>query len=39
MGGAYDTYGKEEKCLQVFWWGELKKENHSDEVDFIEMPY
>jgi hypothetical protein len=32
MGGACSTYGGDERCIQGFWWGNLKEDKSIDEM-------
>jgi hypothetical protein len=31
MGGECFTYGREERCMQDFWWGELRDGGHLED--------
>jgi len=31
MGGACGTYGGEERCIQGFWWGNLRERDHLED--------
>ena len=33
MGGACCTYGREERCMQGFWWGDLSQRDHLEDPD------
>jgi len=31
MGGACSTYGGEERCIEGFWWGNLRERDHLED--------
>jgi len=33
MGEACGTYGRQERCIQSFGWGDLMVSDHMEEVD------
>jgi hypothetical protein len=33
MGGACSTYGGEERCIQGFWWGNLRQRDNLEDPD------
>jgi len=30
-GGAWSKYEREERCIQVFWWGDLRESEHLED--------
>jgi len=32
MGGICSIHGRDEKCIQKFWWGNLKGRGHSEDL-------
>jgi hypothetical protein len=32
MGRACGTYGRQERCIQGFWWGDLRKRDHLEDL-------
>jgi hypothetical protein len=32
MGRECSTYGGEERCIQGFWWGNLRKRDHLEDL-------
>jgi hypothetical protein len=32
MGRACRTYGRKERCVQGFWWGDLKERDYSRDL-------
>jgi hypothetical protein len=33
IGRAYSTYGVEERCIQGFWWGNMRKSGNMEDPD------
>jgi hypothetical protein len=31
MGGALRSMGREERCIQGFWWGNLRERDHLED--------
>jgi hypothetical protein len=36
MGYICDTYGREERCIQGFWWGNLKERGYMEDLGVYE---
>jgi len=32
MGGTCGMYGGEERCMQGFWWGNLRERDHLEYI-------
>jgi hypothetical protein len=32
IGGACRTYGEKERCIQGFWWGNLRERDHLENA-------
>jgi hypothetical protein len=33
MGWTFGTYGNQENCIIVFWWGDLTQGDHLEDLD------
>jgi hypothetical protein len=36
MDGARGTYGRQEKCVHGFWWGDVKERGHLEDLNIDE---
>jgi len=36
MGGDSSTYGVQERCMEMFWWGDLRERYHLENLSLEE---